>query len=1105
MSFSPYNNLLNYNNVSGVLTANAINVRKKLVLGGPVWSADNVPITFNSAVLFNAGFKISADVVNQDNTIVVGTPTYPTIQSAIDAFAGMNAGKTTITIPPGIYEEYISLSGCSSGRNVQSRDFNDNDLLYAENVRGLQIIGDNRPYIPSKAYINGYENAGSSGRGRTYQITTTSPSAGPFTAYIASSFGAVSGIGPSGAQVGNPLFGGSPLSNVFLPNQIALMQRGGGIGFATKTLNAQNGGGVGAAAAIIYNNVGTAILSMGGTNDAVTIPAYGVSLADGLTLNNLITANPGIQITISPVDPIYDPPLGTNYAFSQILINGARDQLTINMVGPLPDYDSNIVAVPSVLVNPDFSNAKVGVVVGDRIAISDSDLNGNLGKSLHTITAVSGNVLTISPPVDPVGSGGVDFSVAGSSVTFLPNVCISPPFIPDRPFTPLFSSNNVDFSMNGIWLDQNASQPFSAVLDGFLFTGGVVAANNIAVTDFFGTSANSLGVHLVSGDAYITDGYRGGNGRWAVVGWSRGVGISTNSTLRYGSVFATNIRQGFGFGASIGSQVGLSNLQIMGCAGLFQPDAGAGIILAGGENFADATLNVDKLLHVADVWGQGISLFNGSTCITNNPSIRVDRCYYPTNGSNTTGYGVYVDQGSKMIIGRGGFFSTGGLASQPRLTSYVNDCASAGPGTLPNVGIYVAEGGSFQANGQMSFSGNDLDVQTIRTGSYSSPYDAASLGDVYALTGPGIVNAANNFSKQSIGGVGVTDVQLDLSETFGLDSLWLGKSITFISISAFAHTITLTTGTFLNGNIVYTFPPVAGSSVTIRVLSASTATIVDSQTATSLFSDSGANVIDVSASANPTVGQVLTATSATTAEWQTPAAPPATPASDLYSGANTNVINIGAAANPVGGQVLMSVDANNANWQTLIYPPAPELFSGGNTNTIDVGSAANPTAGQVLTATSAIAAVWQTPSVSPLGFAMFYGLAPADYGATIALGASMDFPSAGPVGGTSLIARTGPGDFELSDVGTYDVSWSTSIDEPGQLQLALNAVIIPYSTAGRATGTSLISNRVLVTTVAPASVLNLVNPAGNAAALTVTPSAGGTEPAASTLTIVRVA
>ena len=44
-------------------------------------------------------------------------------------------------------------------------------------------------------------------------------------------------------------------------------------------------------------------------------------------------------------------------------------------------------------------------------------------------------------------------------------------------------------------------------------------------------------------------------------------------------------------------------------------------------------------------------------------------------------------------------------------------------------------------------------------------------------------------------------------------------------------------------------------------------------TASSLFSGAGSNTIDVRAAANPTVGQVLTATSSSTATWQTGAAP----------------------------------------------------------------------------------------------------------------------------------------------------------------------------------------------------------------------------------------
>ncbi|HST32635.1 MAG TPA: hypothetical protein VLJ80_03840, partial [Solirubrobacteraceae bacterium] len=106
------------------------------------------------------------------------------------------------------------------------------------------------------------------------------------------------------------------------------------------------------------------------------------------------------------------------------------------------------------------------------------------------------------------------------------------------------------------------------------------------------------------------------------------------------------------------------------------------------------------------------------------------------------------------------------------------------------------------------------------------------------------------------------------------------------------------------------------------------------------------------------------------------------------------------------------------------------------------------------------------------------------------------------------IARLNTTEFVLSTVGTYRVSFSISANEPGQLVLALDSgggmVEIPYTVFGRATGTSLITGEALITTTVANSALEVRNPAGNTPALTITPDAGGTHPAAATLVIQQL-
>ncbi len=82
--------------------------------------------------------------------------------------------------------------------------------------------------------------------------------------------------------------------------------------------------------------------------------------------------------------------------------------------------------------------------------------------------------------------------------------------------------------------------------------------------------------------------------------------------------------------------------------------------------------------------------------------------------------------------------------------------------------------------------------------------------------------------------------------------------------------------------------------------------------------------------------------------------------------------------------------------------------------------------------------------------------------------------------------------------------FSVSVNEAGQLMLALNSVEQLYTVYGRATGTSEISGEALVMTSAKSAVLKVVNPSGNAAALTVTPEAGGTHAAVASIVVQQL-
>ena len=145
----------------------------------------------------------------------------------------------------------------------------------------------------------------------------------------------------------------------------------------------------------------------------------------------------------------------------------------------------------------------------------------------------------------------------------------------------------------------------------------------------------------------------------------------------------------------------------------------------------------------------------------------------------------------------------------------------------------------------------------------------------------------------------------------------------------------------------------------------------------------------------------------------------------------------------------------------------------------------------------------QGPAGGVLAFADFYALMPPDNAATVAPGEDVDFPQDGPTSATD-ITRTGPDTFNLSEIGTYQVLFQVSVDEPGQLVLTLDGAELAYTVVGRATGTSQIVGMALVTTTSADSILTVRNPANNATALTITPLAGGTEPVSAHLVITRL-
>ncbi len=136
-----------------------------------------------------------------------------------------------------------------------------------------------------------------------------------------------------------------------------------------------------------------------------------------------------------------------------------------------------------------------------------------------------------------------------------------------------------------------------------------------------------------------------------------------------------------------------------------------------------------------------------------------------------------------------------------------------------------------------------------------------------------------------------------------------------------------------------------------------------------------------------------------------------------------------------------------------------------------------------------------------MAFGHFYAQMPGDNAATVAAGTAVQLPQDGAANG---IVRSNASQFVLAQAGTYEVSWQVSVTEPGQLVLARNGLELAHTVAGRATGSSQITNHVLIGNVTAGDVLELRNPAGGIVALTITPLAGGTLPVSASLVIKQI-
>lgn len=151
---------------------------------------------------------------------------------------------------------------------------------------------------------------------------------------------------------------------------------------------------------------------------------------------------------------------------------------------------------------------------------------------------------------------------------------------------------------------------------------------------------------------------------------------------------------------------------------------------------------------------------------------------------------------------------------------------------------------------------------------------------------------------------------------------------------------------------------------------------------------------------------------------------------------------------------------------------------------------------------------------SAADFAEFYALMPGDNTATIGIGAPLSLPQDGATSAGSIARVGGTSDvsFNLAIAGFYEVAWQVSVAEAAQMALYVDSGSavgtsggqITHTVVGRATGTSQLSGHTIIQTLSINTQISLRN-AGSAAALTITPNAGGTDAVSANIVIKRIA
>lgn len=191
-----------------------------------------------------------------------------------------------------------------------------------------------------------------------------------------------------------PSNGCAPFAPGLFAGKIALIQRGT-CAFAVKAQNAQDAGAIGV---IIYNNVAGAIIP-GGTAPGVTIPVYGITLADGQALIASMTANE-VNVTLNPAPPVsYLWGNGDTTQTTNTGVLNADTDFTVTITNNLTGCSSTVtVTVPvTPLTIPTFDQVAAICSGGTLSPLPTTSTNGIAGTWSPALDNTTTTTYTFTP------------------------------------------------------------------------------------------------------------------------------------------------------------------------------------------------------------------------------------------------------------------------------------------------------------------------------------------------------------------------------------------------------------------------------------------------------------------------------------------------------------------------------------------------------------------------------------------------------------------------------------------------------------------------------------------------------------------------------------